>query len=71
MAIKVNWSQAGAAPQPVLLIDSIPVNEFVTEFLDMSAAGFELLLNGEPTDGSELVEDGDEVTLNPKKSYNG
>ena len=71
MAFTVNWSQAGAAPQRVMLLESITVEDFVKESLDLNTSGFEVLVNGCLVDGDELLEANDIITLNPKKSTNG
>ena len=71
MAFRVQWSQAGAAPQPVLLTEEISLGEFLTEMIEVDQNGFEVLINGSEADMSDVIEEGDSITLNPKKSSNG
>lgn len=71
MAYTVKWSQSGAAPQAVMLLDDISVGDFVKETLDLPAVGFEVLVNGDVAASDDILEDGDVITLNPKKSSNG
>lgn len=71
MALRVQWSQAGAAPQTVLLMEEMPVKDFLAEVIEVDKGGFEVLVNGGQVEMDDLIEEGDVITLNPKKSYNG
>jgi len=71
MAQTISWSQAGAAPQRIKIIEEMTIAEFLVRAAEVGKDGFEVLVNGELADLDDLVEDGDMITLNPKKSNNG
>ena len=68
---QVSWSQAGGKPQVVTFIEEMTVGEFLLGAAEVGRDGFEVLVNGSSADLDDILEDGDVVTLNPKKSYNG
>lgn len=71
MAIKVTWSQAGAPLQKVVLLEELPLEDFLMQVVEVGKDGFEIMVNGRSAGLDDMVEDGDTITLNPKKSYNG
>jgi hypothetical protein len=71
MAISVTWAQAGARPNVLKIIEEMTIGEFLVKAAEVGKDGFEVLVNGSAADLDDLVEDGDYITLNPKKSFNG